>query len=1394
MFSNSDLVEYLKSSSAVSLNSVVIAEWNLNIPDVIDKVGNYRYRPNDATSIYKNLPNTYDNSDLGDYYTDATLSYVSIANEVNDSDQIQMFSSVQDQLSSSFSLESCTYPFRPRSGINKTVYFPIKKSSNSDVVSGKYLPSNTTFGNNQPRYYIPSKNDNFKYWTSYRIEGQKERGIANQIINNRYVIEDTCPFIVYKNEIPTNRIIIKMQTNTGYTNHGTYQTSSGQIDDPFYGIQNKTTPNRFKVQVLRNGSWIDIFNVNENDTRNDGSEIIGPNGYLELLYSNNLWFTSSENVDYATPFVTDLTNPEVLTDEANNQYYGEFTYIQGIRVVVDSMNKFDSTFDLIELSPRLAVDISNRVLSFKINKMLSDMGDKALPVGQLLASTGDLQIFDEDFSFNENNNNSIIKNYLNKTIKFNFYENIYNENGVDYFVPIKTLYCDGLPQSDVTNATIQMQLRDFYFYLESYAAPELLLTDVSLSAAVSILLDSIGFANYSFKRLDGEIDQIIPYFFVAPGQNVAEVLNQLAVSTQSGMFFDEYNNFIVMSKNYMIPSKGERAVDFTMVGTNNSLGFNLDANAAAPYVTNFNAKDYLPNIINVASQNKKIYNDGKINYTTRYIQRQYGSIKQSAMVDQDKTWVYKPALLWEVSGDDTTKSINQQVSKQGNYVLGAMPLNSNLTSDLPQVINHVLTNNTIDVGENIYYLTRYKGYFYSSGEIIKYDAAQFNVSGVGNVWISNNQEYQDYFGQLPFNGKMYPTGLLRIFSTPFYETIDNVSRLKNGAVVEHGRGQFSTNVATHYAGINSYWSSNDNVRGCSMKSNLLFSTSPSVELPLTELGNAGINNTLARESSRTGIIKNFLSNSYLTETDLNTLKSTRTGTVQSSALVMSGPTFKTNESPIDFISYTYKELPSSYKHFGTRMRIIGKVENNENKVQTPIGSVPYYQIPSALPEQNVNIGGGSGGLAVMLNSLNNNGYYFEIAALTENNIESYMPKNADGTTNTVIYNLLFYKIKKEVGSENAIPVRLWGGLASVLVDDGRFTGQYRYVGEENPTVYDLSVEYVDIGKIRRFYLYLNNKHVGTVDDENPLPKYNNMALFVRGSSKCMFENIYALGNNFAQNTTFNVTDPISTAFGSNEINATEALRKYSVSGMIQSTYLSGVNTQSSPNYNMYFDEFGTIMRECAYFNIKYDKAYPALYAKLSPTFNRIKGYTTSGFFATPYGAEFLIFNSTDTALNLDETTGNYLRIQGITFTQDTTYSLTVDDYFNKKASLSNVETSDNNLIRSSLVSLEKYNEIKESRLSYGKREFVLETPYIQKSDDAEELLGWVINRSMSPKKMVGLNIFALPILQLGDIVNIDYVKDDVSVVSDINTKFVIYNIEYERNAQGPNMNLYLAEV
>lgn len=248
---------------------------------------------------------------------------------------------------------------------------------------------------------------------------------------------------------------------------------------------------------------------------------------------------------------------------------------------------------------------------------------------------------------------------------------------------------------------------------------------------------------------------------------------------------------------------------------------------------------------------------------------------------------------------------------------------------------------------------------------------------------------------------------------------------------------------------------------------------------------------------------------------------------------MNGPFFDSADTVNQnkLISYVYKQLDNSYKHFGTRVRIIGKIENNENRLQSPIGNTVYYQVPGLTPNQAVNIAGGSGGLGIMLNPETNNGYYFEIIAVTENNIESYLKTDQNGESEIDINNVVFYKIKKENSTNKAIPIKLYGGLAKITVNDGNFTGQNRVISEETTTVYDLSVEYEDIGKIRRFYLYINNKLIKVVDDPDPLPVYNNMALFVRGSSKCMFENIYALSKNYSQNSVATISSPISSVLG-----------------------------------------------------------------------------------------------------------------------------------------------------------------------------------------------------------------------------------------------------------------------
>jgi hypothetical protein len=219
------------------------------------------------------------------------------------------------------------------------------------------------------------------------------------------------------------------------------------------------------------------------------------------------------------------------------------------------------------------------------------------------------------------------------------------------------------------------------------------------------------------------------------------------------------------------------------------------------------------------------------------------------------------------------------------------------------------------------------------------------------------------------------------------------------------------------------------------------------------------------------------------------------------------------------------------------------------------------------------------------------------------------------------------------------------------------------------------------------------------------------------------------------------------------------------------------------------------MREAAYFNVKYERAYPALYAKIAPTFNRIKGYTVSGFTADSYGAEFLVFNNTDRILRLDSSTGNPLRIQGVAFTGDVTSTITVDDFLKKRGNTSDPEIKGQTVIESPFKFVEQYEKVRQSRILYGKNDFTLDSIYIQDQDTAEGLLGWVINKNIRPRKSVGINLFSYPTLQLGDLVNIYYKdQDGVDLVSPESTKYVVYNINYSRSVEGPSMTVYLSEV
>jgi len=1496
MFSDSDLINHLQTKNSIDVDSLIIAEWNQNDLLNLQDYGNYRYRPDSASVVFRTLYPEYDSQDSANVYTNALESTTISQYRTDDPNDPLTFIKTETSRELYYSLKDCIKPFRPRSGINKILYF-----GESNVNNTKFVDSIRS--GKRPRYYFSSRFDKFKYWNSYRKESGQEFGISSTASTAfvqgdvSYKIEDCAPFVVYKNDVAANRIVVKMQTNLAdpsavgingeFLVPGRIRSNNNLFIDPLQDVTKSSVPKRWKIQYLdSNNNWINAISFNETSTRKDGSRIVPWDGHVEIYYgikipeafktnfhlygyldtvdqlpdaiyinrnivSGDAYIVGSSTtqpgtlyiwneddqewtthaVEYGFSLLEDddtkrvglikkILNPDYFVTEGANTYR-DFVFIKGIRVVVETMYAPNKPFDLIELSPRLKVDITDYVLDYEINKnlMATDFG---LPVGGLVASTGGINLSNHDGVFTELNTfntttktGSIIANNLKPQIKFDFYESVLDVNGYDKFIPLKTFYSENAAIATSGMQDVSLNLRDAYFILESNNAAPIFLQNCTLTMAVALLLDNIGFSNYVFKSINTANDPVVPFFFIEPDASVAEVLQRLAQATQTAMFFDEYNNFVVMPKEYLMP-------DISVRDDNSAISERL--------TTLYGQKtgNIVPNIEAVGGFETKILNDGKINYTTRYIQREVSRLEQASLSLNERTYGYKSAILWELGDQKELRTINQPTADVG-YALGAVPLGTSLGSVVPYVENYEIKNNTIDVGESAFWLPRFQGYLYANGEIIRYDAQEYHVTATGNVWISSNNEYQKYFSKLPFNGKMILTGNLRIYTEPYYENasganfegIEENVRYKNGPVKTHGRGQFGTTITSHSAGLNPYWENVDNRQSFRMDSSKIFDTKPLELLPKppvsgSTLGSPLGNDTVSRDqSSITSKIANFMKKSTRTE-GFSSYRQQDVAGIQSSALIFNGPypvpSFTGGSSPTDLVNYVYKDLDTDYRHVGTRMRILGK--QKDDKTQSALNSIEFYKVN--IPGANSNItelSGGSGGIGYMIDPATNSGYYLEIASLSSD-VLSYFGSDrtlytvsgstvtastvsASTTFTDVIENIILYKVEKtpylspEPGKENiAVPRKLWGSLARILVDEGKFIGSDRLTSQEIP-VYDLAldVERSPDGSRIDFSIYLNNKLIGKVSDTSPLnmPQSGLKAgLFTRGSSKCMFENIYALKNKVENDP------PISEKL-SEDISA-ESLRKYSVPSFVQKTFLSSIGTETRPTVDFYFEEFGTILRECAYFNIKYDQAYPALIAKLVPPFTTEKSYQISGFLPGSYGAEFLIFNTTDKAIDLSESSTNRIMIQGITFTQNISNVLTVDDYFKELSNFSDPVLTSNNLIVSPGRSEKIYDNIKNSRAIYGNKSFSLDSVYIQNEDSAKDIMKWILDKTIRPRKVFELDTFGTPHVQLGDIIKINFDLPEGVKMVDENKKFVVISAQYGRSSSNVKSQLRIMEV
>jgi hypothetical protein len=210
--------------------------------------------------------------------------------------------------------------------------------------------------------------------------------------NGLSYIYDAAPFVVYKEKVPANKIVLKMQTHVGDVDLGPFRVGESLIPDPLYGFENQKTPQRWKIEILKEDTWISAIEFNENSVDSDGNQVIKSDGYVEISYGMVIpdvyrsrfiyggvlldesllpeqaplgyaflikeyeldigvvkyyngdvwisiipeyqWFLNKQIPGLENPAIVQINNPDYFLNSSGETQFREFDFIRGIRVAV----------------------------------------------------------------------------------------------------------------------------------------------------------------------------------------------------------------------------------------------------------------------------------------------------------------------------------------------------------------------------------------------------------------------------------------------------------------------------------------------------------------------------------------------------------------------------------------------------------------------------------------------------------------------------------------------------------------------------------------------------------------------------------------------------------------------------------------------------------------------------------------------------------------------------------------------------------------------------------------------------------------------------------------------------------------------------------------------------
>ena len=502
----------------------------------------------------------------------------------------------------------------------------------------------------------------------------------------------------YDRDIRTNKIVIKFETA-------------------------HTVPTSYAVDLKVSGAWTQVY----------ASTTALTNGGLILYRGATTWSTTKH------------TAPSINANIAT---------ATGIRLRVISVNTGYAPLEVIEISPRLEVDITSEVLNWSVSKTMFE-DHEVLPIGYISSNSADVS-FDNTFNqFSYENTDAKYYGMLDKRVGIKIYAVIDSVDIIQF-----TGFVDSWSVSADKEASINCY--DMAKVLQQTAGSDMLIgPNTQIGKFARILFDSVGLNELQIdigtETNNGTVvpeSTSVKLFWMSKDETFWDVLQEFCISQQCVVFFDEYGRPVFKTRKKALDyATTEQVLTYEDTGTVLSNIVSL-SQSARPRIGNLSVK--------YAQRGFDTQNDIQAAYKAK------GLIRQESPMYQTTTFL---DTLWQ---------------PEDGWTLGATPLVSSIglndteiTIESPEIVKYVDKTGKTEFAMNAG-LPSFSGYFFINGEIIYYGATRFwavynDGTPAGNIDIADRDQYES-----------------KVMSNPNLVVLTHTGKLVNVK-----RGQFNTEKKAH---------------------------------------------------------------------------------------------------------------------------------------------------------------------------------------------------------------------------------------------------------------------------------------------------------------------------------------------------------------------------------------------------------------------------------------------------------------------------------------------------------------------------------------------------------------------------------------------------------------------